>query len=658
MTKLSSKLILSLSLLLIASVGIIVPMTPAYADDGTGSWTLLGADTLSISIQDISFVDENNGWAGGFGIISTTNGGSTWTKANIDESILATNNLVQGISFFDTQNGVASTFRGVILYTDDGGKTWNNSTLPTSGERFYEIEMTSATDGWVVGNNILMYTEDGGVTWTKTVNQPTGTLYTLSFADDTFGFAAGPDAYVISIDTVSKDFTTLTPTPNGTSDNQSLYLSPDRLNAWIGDEETDIYHTSDGGNTWELEFHGLPGDSGQDQIFAVAFTDENNGWAGTDAGRIYATTDGGNYWMLQYDSVTSVTMLPFVGEKVWGIGSNGDVLVFTPPTGYNIPDPDAPSDSTTKKKSGGGCNDCTPPTLGLDINQRRVVDNGFSYNGYSIQAEMYHTPYPLINATVGEMNKVEIVTYENGGIYNMKLVQFGLGATEIGQPLSQLEVLIEVWLTTDGTLSGVDVDEIVIRDSDNLIDNDTVSAVSYVTPCQSSDVKLNCVKVDLEYSYREATVNNVMVVAVSDKKNNNQNFYFNDGIEVFGESLNEPPTYTLHNKQHSQQTEDLYLTLTRADKVNSIWIDENGVEYFKVSEDRFDRITPVPKYSCSNDTLVIKTVAKRNNICQFMPLLNYEIARAENAMNGILSSKNLDTIEQWDHNEKLFRQYK
>ena len=165
-----------------------------------------------------------------------------------------------------------------------------------------------------------------------------------------------------------------------------------------------------------------------------------------------------------------------------------------------------------KKRGSGGCSDCTPPTLGLDKNFKRIVDNGFSYNGNVVNVEKWHTEYPLINATVGEMNKVEIIVYENGGINNMKYVQFGLGAEEIGQSLSTLEVLIEVHLQTFGNLEDIAVDEIIIIDKDNLIDNDTVTAVSHVYPCTTNSNDYNCVKMHLEYSYREATINHIMVV--------------------------------------------------------------------------------------------------------------------------------------------------
>ena len=150
-----------------------------------------------------------------------------------------------------------------------------------------------------------------------------------------------------------------------------------------------------------------------------------------------------------------------------------------------------------------------------------------------------------------------------------------------------------------------------------------------------------------------------MLVNVEDKKHNAQSFYFNDGVQVLGESLNEAPTYTLQNKLTSQQVDDLTVQLTRVDKVRSIWIDENGIEYLQVSENRFDRITPGEPFRCTDD-YIVKSVVKRTNVCQFLPLLNYEISRAENTINEMYGSynDNIDgTIQELNHNNKAFRQY-
>ena len=272
-----------------------------------------------------------------------------------------------------------------------------------------------------------------------------------------------------------------------------------------------------------------------------------------------------------------------------------------------------------KKKNGSGCADCTPPTLGLNKNYKRVVDNGFSYNNNTAQVEKWHTPYPLINATVGETNTVEIIIYENQGIGNMKMVQFGLGGEEIAQALSTFEVIIEVPLFNNMTSGNTETDEIIITDKDNLIENSSVNATTSAVKCMDDDTNPSCLKVVLEYSYRESTINHMMVVNVVDKPRNDQNFYFNEGVQVLGESQNPAPYYIMSNKKTAQQTENLQIVLIREDKVNNIWVDGMGVKYLKVSEDRFDRITPADSYKCTDPPLEEINVPTRSN-CHFRDL--------------------------------------
>jgi len=277
------------------------------------------------------------------------------------------------------------------------------------------------------------------------------------------------------------------------------------------------------------------------------------------------------------------------------------------------------SEPVTKKSGKGGCADCVAPTLGLDTNYKRIVDNGFSYNANTVQVDKWYTPFPLINATVGETNTVEIIIYENNGARNIKLAQFGLGGEEIGQPLTTFEVLIEVPIFNNRTSGNIETDEITINDKDNLIENNSVNATSHLVKCAVDSSSLSCLKVILEYSYREPTINHIMVVNVRDTPRNSQNFYFNEGIQVVGESLNEPPTYELYNKKTNQKIDNLWLTLTRTDKVNHIWIDEFGIEYKQISKDRFDRITPHEKYQCKDKPLNEINVPTRNN-CNFRAL--------------------------------------
>lgn len=263
-----------------------------------------------------------------------------------------------------------------------------------------------------------------------------------------------------------------------------------------------------------------------------------------------------------------------------------------------------PSSETKKDQSGDNCNDCEAPTLGSNKDFKHIVDYGFSFNDIPIQVIPWHTPYPLINATVGEINKMEIKFTENNGLANMKSLQIGLGLPELGDSLEDAEVLIIIPFLTNGTLTGITLDEINIIDPDNLIH--PIATTVKAVPCQESNPTSICGKLDLYYSYREAPLHHMVVIEVTDKNNNFQRFHFNDGINVLGDSLNPPNTLFTFGK-----------LFTQIDKVNDIWTDENNIQYKKNSFDSMFRITPDEPYVCNDPPLAeIMNGGTRTN-CNF-----------------------------------------
>jgi photosystem II stability/assembly factor-like uncharacterized protein len=107
-------------------------------------------------LEDIFFVDANNGWAVGENgiVLHTTNGGNSW-----DIQTSGTEEKLLSVSFADSAVGwTAGGGLGVsvILHTADGGSTWEAQTIddpiiskvPANG-----IFVLDANNVWVTGNN-------------------------------------------------------------------------------------------------------------------------------------------------------------------------------------------------------------------------------------------------------------------------------------------------------------------------------------------------------------------------------------------------------------------------------------------------------------------------------------------------------------------------
>ena len=254
----------------------------------------------------------------------------------------------------------------------------------------------------------------------------------------------------------------------------------------------------------------------------------------------------------------------------------------------------------------------TPPTLGLNHEGKRLVEGGFSYNENKVDANYFHTEYPLITTNVGDTNTIELVIYEGEGIHNIKWVQLMLGVETMGNPLSESEVIFQL------ILSNTEFEELNITDDQNLIQNLNVTSIE-PTKCKSSSNTELCLKVIFEYEYREAPLYNIVAVNLMDTHHSSWNYYFNDGVEVLGESINEPPTdsFTIRKSNESEITT---FHLYRTDKINDIWTDQFGVEYQKTPYGQYDRITPLPEWECNDKPLdQIMNGGDRNN-CHFRAL--------------------------------------
>jgi len=121
-----------------------------------------------LGIEDISFSDLNNGWAVGVGfalepedrgILHTNDGGKSW---NIQET---SRSGFHQIAVIDSNNVWA--VGGKILKTTDGGKNWI-PIVPQGYDKEYwhSIKFIDAKRGWIgSSNDVLLYTENGGQTW-------------------------------------------------------------------------------------------------------------------------------------------------------------------------------------------------------------------------------------------------------------------------------------------------------------------------------------------------------------------------------------------------------------------------------------------------------------------------------------------------------------
>jgi photosystem II stability/assembly factor-like uncharacterized protein len=285
-----------------------------------------GLNTISVdvsnnsSINDVSFINENTGWAVGNSLIlKTTNGGNLWIKhdsvGNFDY-----------VKFFDENTGIISG-SGLIARTTNKGVNWSYTNV--SGNNFNDFSFPNSLTGYVSsysGSTHYIYkTTNGGVNWFPR-NNPSGNdlggiMYFINANTGYIGF------YVNTYKTTNGG-ETWNPV------NRGQFSSMFFLNENTGYTATNgVYKTSDGGISWENKWFSF---SGSLRLTSMQFINNNTGWcigkeeSSQDDGIIIKTTNGGENWYTSMNLSAGFLSGEFINENTgWVVGTNGTIIKTT-----------------------------------------------------------------------------------------------------------------------------------------------------------------------------------------------------------------------------------------------------------------------------------------------------------------------------------------
>ena len=306
-----------------------------WAHDGVAwqsGWTAVNHAFAGRDLNAVHFVDGRRGWAAGDGglVIRTEDGGSVWARQTVpttddindiyfrnreDGYLLAGNRIfgsedggtvwrelsrfepalfggatpeLYSVRFPSRRRGwvVGSVSRrdiivgSLILYTDDGGRSWVTQSAPTRRELIH-LDFVNDRHGWVVGaNGTILRTRDGGQTWTAQQTRTTATLYHVNFRNERIGWAVG--------------------------------------------ERGTILRTTDGGDSWLIVPSQL-----RSTLLSVKFANNDDGWIVGRGGVILRSGDGGRTWVRQESRTNAHLFALHVDRRYgWAVGSGGIVLQY------------------------------------------------------------------------------------------------------------------------------------------------------------------------------------------------------------------------------------------------------------------------------------------------------------------------------------------
>ncbi len=259
---------------------------------------------LYVPLFDVEFVDAYTGWAVGYEgyIYQTYDAGQTWSLQAYGVS-----KFITRVKFLNEMVGWAACGDAIFARTSSGGNPppngWISGVAVMAQTELYGVAPLDSLTAFVAagdavnrgGQGYLSFTSDGGNHWTTLMQDSVYDYFDVYFADEQHGWLVGgldtdpytPKLYITTNGGMAWNEVAL---PQNAHTLRAITFV-DRNRGWAVGERGTILHTTDGGQTWEVQNSGV-----STVLFDVEFSDSLHGVAVGDSNVVLITTDGGATW--------------------------------------------------------------------------------------------------------------------------------------------------------------------------------------------------------------------------------------------------------------------------------------------------------------------------------------------------------------------------
>ncbi len=283
-------------------------------------------------LNAVHFIDSKRGWVAGDGglVLRTDDAGRSWTRQNIEAK-----GSINDIYFRDKQDGYLLAGHQIFV-TEDGGATWRvvgrfpASDFSGAEPELYSVRFTSKKKGWVVGSlsrrdsvvdSLVFYTADGGTSWNRQRVPAAEELIHLDFDGDKRGWIVGAGGAILHTRDAGETWTRQESKTKATLYHVDFENSK---HGWAVGEHGAILRTDDGGETWTVVDAPV-----RSTLLSVKFASEADGWIVGRGGVILRSGDGGQTWVKQESHTKQNIYALYFDKKLgWAVGGDGTVLRY------------------------------------------------------------------------------------------------------------------------------------------------------------------------------------------------------------------------------------------------------------------------------------------------------------------------------------------
>lgn len=257
-----------------------------FTSDGGRSWEVRRSGSFSDRFHSLFFLSEKKGFALNSyrDVFKTTDGGKAWTQ--IELGSVGYIEQIHQVVFLNDNEGFLVTST-TLLYTSNGGTTWQNINLP-NGSGLHSLKFVDEKKGYLAGSGVLFKTLDGGKSWTSNANGG-GKLTGFAILNNKV-FSTHMDAYNYyshsgrEMRVTADEGVTWQQLQKVDNANHRTISFPSASTGFICSEDYN-FKTEDGGVTWKTV-------AWNNQMSSGHFLDENTA-VFSDNQKLYRSTDGG-----------------------------------------------------------------------------------------------------------------------------------------------------------------------------------------------------------------------------------------------------------------------------------------------------------------------------------------------------------------------------